>query len=59
MGDLRRVAEAATAPGETIHAMPFEVRVPELVDALRSIEGLSRAIRADAGLPEPVRYTGH
>ncbi|MET4224060.1 glycerol dehydrogenase [Oerskovia enterophila] len=59
VGDLRRVADAATAPGETIHAMPFEVRVPELVDALRSIEGLSRAIRADAGLPEPVRYTGH
>ncbi len=49
--DLTRVAEAATAEGETIHAMPFPVRVPELVDALRSIEGFSRRVRAEAGLP--------
>lgn len=56
---LTRVAEAATAEGETIHAMPFTVRVPELVDALRSIEGFSRQVRADAGLPEPVRHTAH
>ncbi|MCG7286939.1 glycerol dehydrogenase [Cellulomonas sp. ACRRI] len=57
--DLTRVAEAATAEGETIHAMPFTVRVPELVDALRSIEGFSRRVRADAGLPEPVPHRAH
>ncbi|WP_454728585.1 glycerol dehydrogenase [Cellulosimicrobium protaetiae] len=57
--DLTRVAEAATAEGETIHAMPFPVRVPELVDALRSIEGFSRRVRAEAGLPEPVKHAAH
>ncbi|MFE6234367.1 glycerol dehydrogenase [Cellulosimicrobium sp. NPDC057862] len=57
--DLQRVAEAATAEGETIHAMPFPVRVPELVDALRSIEGFSRRVRAEAGLPEPVKHAAH
>ncbi len=56
VADLTRVAEAATAPGETIHAMPFTVRVPDLVDALRSIEGFARGVRADAGLPEPVPF---
>jgi glycerol dehydrogenase len=59
VADLTRVAEAATAEGETIHNMPFPVRVPELVDALRSIEGLSRGVRAEAGLPEPVPYRAH
>lgn len=59
LADLTRVAELATAPGETIHAMPFPVLVPELVDALRSIEGFSRQVRADAGLPEPVPYRQH
>ncbi|MCU1620560.1 MAG: glycerol dehydrogenase [Modestobacter sp.] len=57
--DLQRVAEAATVEGETIHNMPFPVRVPELVDALRSIEGLSRGVRAEAGLPEPVAHHAH
>ncbi|WP_144681818.1 glycerol dehydrogenase [Cellulosimicrobium sp. TH-20] len=57
--DLTRVAEAATVEGETIHAMPFPVRVPDLVDALRSIEGFSRRVRAEAGLPEPVKHTAH
>ncbi len=57
--DLTRVAQAATAEGETIHAMPFTVRVPDLVDALRSIEGFSRGVRADAGLPEPVPHRAH
>jgi glycerol dehydrogenase len=57
--DLRKVAEAATAEGETIHNMPFPVRVPELVDALRAIEGFSRGVRAEAGLPEPVPHHAH
>jgi glycerol dehydrogenase len=45
--------------GETIHNMPFPVRVPELVDALRAIEGFSRGVRAGAGLPEPVVHRAH
>jgi glycerol dehydrogenase len=57
--DLQRVAEAATAEGETIHNMPFPVRVPELIDALRFLEGLSRGVRAEAGLPEPVPHRAH
>ncbi|MFI2755054.1 glycerol dehydrogenase [Cellulomonas sp. P22] len=57
--DLTRVAELALAEGETIHAMPFTITVPELVDALRSIEGFSREVRAAAGLPEPVPYRAH
>jgi len=59
VADLVTIATAATAEGETIHAMPFEVLVTDLVDALRSIEGLSRYVRADAGLPEPVFYQAH
>src|SRR3954470_871325 len=57
--DLTRVAEAATVEGETIHNMPFPVRVPDLVDALRSIEGFSRGVRTEAGLPEPVLHRAH
>ncbi|WP_265520357.1 glycerol dehydrogenase [Oerskovia flava] len=59
VGDLTRVAQSATAEGETIHAMPFDVHVPELVDALRSIESYSRRVRADAGLPEPEKHVAH
>lgn len=59
VGDLTAVARAATAEGETIHAMPFPVGVPDLVDALRSIEGFSRRVREEAGLPEPVGHTAH
>lgn len=54
--DLRRVAEAATVPGETIHNMPFPVGVDDLTSALKSIERLSAGIRRQAGLPEPVQY---
>lgn len=53
---LTTVARAATAEGETIHAMPFEVRVPELVDALRSLETLSTTIRDRAALPAPAAH---
>jgi len=59
VGDLTAVAKAATVEGETIHAMPFPVGVPDLVDALRSIEGFSRRVREEAGLPEPVKHTAH
>ncbi|MDJ0319530.1 glycerol dehydrogenase [Pseudarthrobacter sp. PS3-L1] len=54
--DLRRVAEAATVEGETIHNMPFDVPVGDLTSALKSIEKLSRGIRERAGLPEPVLH---
>lgn len=50
---LTAIAEAATAEGETIHNMPFEVTIPMLVAALRSIEGLSTSVRAQRGLPAP------
>ncbi|MEV4669098.1 glycerol dehydrogenase [Microbacterium sp. LWO12-1.2] len=54
--ELTQVAELATVPGETIHSMPFEVRPAEVVAALKSIERLSRRVRAEAKLPEPVAY---
>ncbi|MFB9376273.1 glycerol dehydrogenase [Kineococcus gynurae] len=58
--DLQAVAVAATAPGETIHAMPFAVRPDDVVAALRSLERFAVRVRAEAGLPAPVRYeAGH
>lgn len=54
--ELRDVAAAATADGETIHAMPFPVTADQVVDALKTVEILSRRIRADRGLPEPVKW---
>ncbi|PPG33904.1 glycerol dehydrogenase [Pseudoclavibacter sp. RFBG4] len=54
--ELRLVAEAATVPGETIHNMPFAVSSDDVIAALTSLERLSRRIRAEAGLPEPVKY---
>ena len=53
---LRAVARAATAPGETIHSMPFPVRADDVVAALRSVERFSTRVRAEAGLPAPVRH---
>jgi len=54
--ELAAIAAAATVEGETIHAMPFAVSPGELVSALASIEGFSRRVRAEAGLPEPVKF---
>ena len=60
MEALTAVAEAATVPWETIHAMPFTVRAVEVVSALRSVEGFATRVRAEAGLPAPVEYVaGH
>jgi glycerol dehydrogenase len=53
---LSAVARAATVPGETIHAMPFTVRPADVLSALRSIEGFATRVRAEAGLPAPVKY---
>lgn len=50
---LRAVAEAATDPAETIHNLPFPVTVDAVVDALKAVEVTGRAVRAEAGLPEP------
>ena len=58
--DLWAVAQAATDPGETIHNMPFPVTAELVVDALVAIEGVSRRVRVDRGLPAPVKYaTAH
>lgn len=57
---LTTIAQAATAPGETMHNMPFEVTVPMLVAALQSIEGYATQLRARLGLPAPTRMSiGH
>lgn len=57
--ELRAVAKAATAEGETIHAMPFPVNAQMVYDALVSIEAISRRVRAESGLPEPVARATH
>lgn len=54
--ELQAVAEAATVEGETIHNMPFPVTAEDVVAALTSIEQLSRRVRAEHGLPEPVKH---
>lgn len=58
LDSLTTVARAATVEGETIHAMPFEVRSADVVSALASIERFSTRVRREAGLPEPEPYTG-
>ncbi len=54
--ELRAVAEGATVADETIHNMPFPVTADRLLDALKAVEGISRAVRAAKGLPAPVLY---
>lgn len=54
--ELDLVANGATAAGETIHAMPFEVRRADVVSALKSIERFSRRVRDESGLPAPKPY---
>ncbi|GAA4847298.1 glycerol dehydrogenase [Luteimicrobium xylanilyticum] len=54
--ELRAVAEAATVPDETIHTMPFPVTADLVVDALVAVEGISRRVRSEHGLPEPELY---
>ena len=46
---LKTVADAATAEGETIHAMPFTVRSAEVVSVLASIERFATSHVAAAG----------
>lgn len=57
--ELRAIAEAATVEDETIHAMPFPVNADMVYDALLAVEGISRRVRAERGLPEPELYVAH
>ncbi|MBG6224072.1 glycerol dehydrogenase [Arthrobacter sp. CAN_A2] len=54
--ELELIATTATVAGETIHAMPFEVRPADVVSALTSIERFARRVREEAGLPAPKMY---
>lgn len=55
-GILRAVAEAACLPSDTMGSMWFEVTPDDVYEALRSIEQLSRRVRAENGLPEPTSF---
>lgn len=50
------MAKAATAEHETIHNMPFPVTPEMVVESLIALEHISRRVREDRGLPEPVKY---
>ncbi|WP_124040247.1 glycerol dehydrogenase [Neoactinobaculum massilliense] len=54
--ELRGICTAATAENETIHAMPFPVDAQLVYESLVAIEDVSRRVRAEHGLPEPVFY---
>ncbi|MGO3885882.1 MAG: glycerol dehydrogenase [Mycetocola sp.] len=54
--ELQAVAESATVEGETIHNMPFAVTPALVVQALTALEGISRRVRAERGLPAPELY---
>ena len=56
---LKKVADAATVEGETIHSMPFDVQSQDVASALVSIERFAVQVREDAKLPAPVPYTPH
>jgi len=45
---VRRVADRATQPGETIHNMPFAVDADMVVAAIEAADALGRAVRAAA-----------
>ena len=54
--ELEAVAKAATAEEETIHNMPFPVTPEMVVESLIALERISRRVREERGLPEPVKY---
>lgn len=54
---VRAVATAATAEGETIHSMPFEVTADDVTAALTSIDRHATRIREKSNLPAPAPYT--
>jgi glycerol dehydrogenase len=47
--ELETVAKAATAPGETIHNMPFTVTPAMVVDAMVAADSYSRAYQQESG----------
>ena len=47
--ELLTVATAATAPGETIHNMPFSVTPGMVVDAMVAADSYSRAYQQESG----------
>lgn len=55
--DLHRVAEAACAPGETIHNEPFPVHPTMVVDAMLAADAYARERRARASVPLPTPAT--
>lgn len=55
--DLERVAEAACAPGETIHNEPFPVHPMMVVDAMLAADAYARERRARATVPLPTPAT--
>jgi len=56
---LKKVADAATVAGETIHSMPFEVNSEDVASALATIERYAVNVREQAHLPAPVPYLAH
>ncbi|MFP4149375.1 MAG: glycerol dehydrogenase [Nitriliruptoraceae bacterium] len=55
--DLERVAEAACAPGETIHNEPFPVHPGMVVDAMLAADAYAKERRARATAPLPTPAT--
>jgi glycerol dehydrogenase len=47
--ELETVAKAATAPGETIHNMPFAVTPAMVVDTMVAADSYSRAYQQESG----------
>lgn len=56
---LKKIADAATVEGETIHSMPFDVQSDDVASALASIERFAVNVREAAKLPKPVPYVAH
>jgi glycerol dehydrogenase len=44
--ELRKVADAATVPGETIHNEPFEVTSDMVFDAMKTADAIGKAYNA-------------
>ncbi|WP_146340580.1 glycerol dehydrogenase [Nesterenkonia sp. NBAIMH1] len=55
--EVKAIAEAAAAEGETIHNMPFTVTPDLVADAMMTVETISRRVRQAHGLPAPELYT--
>ena len=56
---LSTVARAATAPGETIHNMPFTVTAKMTLDAMVAADAYAKSYRERRGLGPPSPPSGH